>query len=98
MHPRDANRIPGVCEEKFKLKYMRIDSGGVLLGKFLRNKLVDNVTVIIMPHLTGGNTPKTIFYEEDLKSIDGIVSLGLVDTKTVKGNYVALTYKVLKDT
>jgi hypothetical protein len=51
-----------------------------------------------MPHLTGGNTPKTIFYEEDLKSIDGIVSLGLVDTKTVKGNYVALTYKVLKDT
>ncbi len=84
-----------ILESKYNIKKMRIDSGGVLLGKMLRKKLVNKITTVITPQLTGGNTPQSIFCEEDLKTIDEVIHLKLESYRQVKDNFMVLTYNIM---
>lgn len=79
----------------FAINVLRVDSGGGLAGALLRQGLVDEVSVIISPQLTGGISPKSIFVAPDLTSMDGVIDLQLLQHEVLEGNYVHLYYRVL---
>ena len=80
----------------YGVKVIRVDSGGILNGVLLRAGLVDEVSVIVDPCLTGGTTPRSMFVAPDLTSADGIIPLKLLHVEAVRGDSVWLRYEVVK--
>lgn len=94
----DLRAALGEIAEKFDIKTIRIDSGGVLAGAFLREGLVDEVSLLLSPQLTGGTSPKTIFVADDLDSVKDVVVLELKETRVVEGGHVWLQYRIVQRT
>ena len=80
--------------EQFGVKVVRVDSGGTLNGVLLREKLVDEVSVLIHPALVGGLTPRQIFRAPDLTAADQVLALKLVHFEKLDGDLVWLVYEV----
>lgn len=71
----DLSESIKILENQYQIKTLRIDSGGILLGKMLREKLVNRITTVIVPQLTGGSSPKTIYTADDLTNSNDVVAL-----------------------
>jgi 2,5-diamino-6-(ribosylamino)-4(3H)-pyrimidinone 5'-phosphate reductase len=84
-----------VLHDRFGIKTLRVDSGGILAGVLLRQGLVDEISVLISPQLTGGRSPHSIFVADDLASLTGVVDLKLVQHKLLNEDYVHLYYRVV---
>jgi len=82
----------------YKIKNVRVDSGGRLNGALLRKGLVDEVHVLIHPEMIGGSTTSSMFMADDLDSKDGIIALDLAHVRRPKPGLVWLRYKVRKST
>ncbi len=83
-------------QEKFGINVLRVDSGGILSGVLLRQGLIDEVSVVVSPQLTGGLTPKSIFVASDLTSFDDVIDLELLNYEVIDQNYVHMYYRVKK--
>ena len=81
---------------QYKVKVVRVDSGGTLNGVLLRAGLVDEVSVLISPYLVGGLTPRSIFRTNDLDSKSGVIKLKLNHIEELESNLVWLIYEVVK--
>ncbi|MBI5031348.1 MAG: RibD family protein [Chloroflexi bacterium] len=82
--------------ERYGVKTIRVDSGGVLNGVLLRAGLVKQVSVLINPTLVGGTSPRSIFTAPDLTSAEGILPLKLIHVENVRDDVVWLKYEVVK--
>lgn len=82
--------------EKFGVKKVRVDSGGILNGALLRAGLVNEVSVIFNPELVGGESPKTMFVAPDLSSAEGVIGLKLVHLEKLKEDYVWVRYQLVQ--
>jgi 2,5-diamino-6-(ribosylamino)-4(3H)-pyrimidinone 5'-phosphate reductase len=80
----------------FNIKVIRVDSGGTLNGILLRQGLVNEISVLIEPYLVGGDTAKSIFHEEDLKTPGGVINLKLTHHEKLEDQIIWLKYEVLK--
>lgn len=99
IHGEDRVDLHAALEElqaRFNIKVIRVDSGGGLTGALLRQGLVNEVSVIISPQLTGGTTPKSIYVAPDLKSLAGVIDLQLVKHEILDENFIHLYYRVIK--
>jgi 2,5-diamino-6-(ribosylamino)-4(3H)-pyrimidinone 5'-phosphate reductase len=85
-----------VLHSRHNTQRVRVDSGGILNGVFLREGLVDEVSVIVSPSLVGGTSPKTMFVAQDLESEEGVIPLILTSVETIRDRYVWLRYQVQK--
>ncbi len=91
--------------EKFKQEYdidkITIQSGGTMNSIFLREKLIDEISIVIAPALIGGkDTPtlidgKTLETDEDLKHVK---ALELISIDKLKHSFLHLKYKVINET
>ena len=81
-------------ESGFSIKTIRIDSGGILGGALLRAGLVNEISILYSPQLTGGESAKSIFRAPDAKSFEEIIDLELIKSEVVERNYVWTRYKV----
>ncbi|MBN1699922.1 MAG: RibD family protein [Spirochaetales bacterium] len=79
---------------KFNINTIRIDSGGILAGVLLRQRLVEELSIVVAPQLTGGESPKTIFTAEDLTSFEDVINLELIKTEMLENNYIWIRYKI----
>ena len=82
---------------KYNTQRVRVDSGGILNGAFLRQGLVDEVSVVVSPALVGGRSPKTMFVAQDLESEEGVIPLVLTSVQRIRDRYVWLRYQVRKE-
>lgn len=82
--------------ERHGVRTVRVDSGGTLNGSLLRAGLVDEVSVLVCPQLTGGASQSSIFRAPDLGSADGVIGLELTSSRKLKGGTVWLRYRVRK--
>jgi 2,5-diamino-6-(ribosylamino)-4(3H)-pyrimidinone 5'-phosphate reductase len=99
IYGEDHVDLPAALEalhEKFGINVLRMDSGGILAGVLLRQGLVDEVSVVVSPQLTGGLTPKSIFVAPDLRTFDDVIDLDLIRHEVIDQNYVHLYYRVNK--
>ncbi len=82
---------------RYGVERLRIDSGGILNGALLRAGLVDEVSILIAPCLTGGTSPNSIFQAPDLASPpEGNVPLRLVHLERMEGDVVWMRYEVVR--
>ncbi len=80
--------------QRYGVKVLRVDSGGVLNGVLLRAGLVDEVSVVTVPHLVGGETARSIFRAPGLASSDEALGLTLLHCERLKDDVVWLHYEV----
>ena len=82
----------------YSINTIRIDSGGVLGGILLRQKLVDEISIVYAPQLTGGKSPKTIYVAEDPESFNEVIDLEIIKTEVLENNYIWHRYKIINNT
>jgi 2,5-diamino-6-(ribosylamino)-4(3H)-pyrimidinone 5'-phosphate reductase len=80
--------------ERYGVETVQVDSGGTLAGAMLRAGLVDEVSLILAPMLTGGTSPRSIYRAPDLESAGGVIPLELLHVEAVEGEHVWLRYAV----
>ena len=62
-----------------------------------RAGLVDEVSVLILPTLVGGTSPRSIFVAEDLVSMEGAVDVELIASERPREDIIWLRYAVKRD-
>lgn len=90
---------------KMKLKYkaekITIQSGGTINSSWIRQGLIDHISIVIAPCLIGGKDTQSLIggeslhNEEDLKKIK---SLKLIKCEVLKNSYIHLFYDLIKET
>lgn len=90
----DLGQALELLAERFGVRRIRVDSGGVLNGVLLREGLVDEVSLLIQPCLVGGSSPRSLFRAPDLQHIAGLLELELVHVQSLDRGHVWLRYSV----
>ncbi len=87
---------------KLKSEYgvdrLTIQSGGTLNAEFIRNGLVDYVSLVIAPAMIGGKNTSTLMDGESLHTVgelNKIKALELEEVTKLNNSYIHLRYKVL---
>ena len=81
--------------ERYDIRQVRVDSGGILNGVLLRQGLVDEVSVLVYPELVGGVSPRSLFVAPDLTGGDGVIKLRLLETSSLRDGFVWLRYEII---
>jgi len=88
-------------KQDYGIDRVTAQTGGTLNSIFLRNKLIDKISIVVAPTLIGGkDTPSLI----DGKSLSSIKELGLIkalkltEVKKLNDSYLHLQYDVINDT
>jgi 2,5-diamino-6-(ribosylamino)-4(3H)-pyrimidinone 5'-phosphate reductase len=76
------------------VKVVRVDSGGTLNGALLRAGLVSEVSVLVQPQLTGGESPRSLYRARDLAADELPMDVELMSSRKLKGGTVWLRYRV----
>lgn len=78
-----------------------IQTGGTLNSIFLRNKLIDKISIVVAPTLIGGtDTPSLIDGKSlsSIKELSVIKALKLTEVKKLNDSYLYLKYNVVNET
>ncbi len=90
----DIRQALDALSDRYQTRRVRLDSGGILNGVFLRAGLVNEVSLVISPALVGGTSPMTMFVAPDLTSEEGVIPLTLMQIEKVKDRYLWVRYRV----
>lgn len=85
----------------YKIKRMTIQTGGTLNSIFLRNKLIDKISIVVAPTLIGGKDTPSLIDGKSLsfvKELSLIKALKLTEVKKLNDSYLHLKYDVINDT
>ena len=86
---------------EFGAKRMTIQSGSTLNSIFLRNKLIDKISIVVAPALIGGKDTASLIGGESLtstKELSEVKAMKLVAVTKLKNSYIHLNYKVINET
>jgi len=84
-------------KSEYSAERVTIQSGGSLNAEFLRNNLIDEVSIVITPALIGGGDTASLVDGESLvtdEDLNKIRSLELINVKQLENSYLHLRYKV----
>jgi 2,5-diamino-6-(ribosylamino)-4(3H)-pyrimidinone 5'-phosphate reductase len=81
----------------FDVKTVHVDSGGTLSGVLLRASLVDEVSLLIYPHLAGGARRRSFFRQQDLGGPEESIRLRLTHLERMRDDIVWLRYEVVRE-
>jgi len=85
---------------QYQAERVTVQSGGSLNSEFLRNNLIDEVSVVIAPCLIGGSQTATLVDGESLKTDQDLLKirpLKLLEVKPLEYSYLHLRYTVVND-
>lgn len=85
-------------KEVYGAKRVTIQSGGTLNAEFIRNGLIDYISLVIAPVMIGGRDTSSLMDGESLHSKDELLKLKPLKLQSVKkldNSYLHLIYKVL---
>jgi 2,5-diamino-6-(ribosylamino)-4(3H)-pyrimidinone 5'-phosphate reductase len=78
-----------------------IQSGGMINSSWIRQSLIDHVSIVIAPCLIGGKDTQSLIGGESLhneKDLEKIKSLQLIKCEVLKDSYIHLLYDVIQKT
>ena len=87
-------------KRKYNAERITIQSGGTLNSSWVREKLIDQVSVVIAPCLIGGINTQSLIGGESLHSksdLNKIRSLKLIKSEVLKNSYIHLVYDVINE-
>ena len=88
-------------KQDYGIESITIQTGGTLNAIFLRNKLIDRISIVVAPVLIGGKDTaslidgKSLSISDELKQIKG---LKLIESKQLNNSYLHLQYDVINET
>ena len=88
-------------KEDYHAKRITIQSGGTLNASWIREALIDSVSIVVAPCLIGGSTTQSLIggeslhTEEDLKKIK---ALKLIKCDILEDSYLHLQYEMINKT
>ncbi len=88
-------------KESYKINKLTIQTGGTLNAIFLREKLIDQIAIVIAPILIGGKDTPTLIDGNSLtstKELNLVKALKLIEVKKLKNSYLLLKYTVINNT
>jgi 2,5-diamino-6-(ribosylamino)-4(3H)-pyrimidinone 5'-phosphate reductase len=81
--------------QRFGVERVRVDSGGALNGALLRAGLVNEVSLMIVPVLAGGEAHVSFFRAPKLEGVEGLIDMKLLHVERLENDVVWLRYDVL---
>lgn len=94
----DLKEMLRKLKNDFDCERITIQSGGMLNGLFLREKLFDYLDIVVAPVLIGGKETTTLIDGESITKVDELSKLGILQLESVtplKDSYLRLRYKVI---
>lgn len=94
----DLSELLNVLHNEYKVDRLTIQSGGTLNEKFLREKLLDYVDIVIAPILIGGKDTSSLIDGKSLVSPDELNKLGVLKLEkcdVLEDSYIRLRYKIV---
>ena len=88
-------------KQDFGINRVTIQTGGTLNSIFLRNKLIDKISIVVAPTLIGGKDTPSLIGGKSLSSIRelaNIKALKLTEVKKLNDSYIHLKYDVIINT
>lgn len=88
-------------KQQYKAKRITIQTGGTLNAQWIRQGLIDNVSIVVAPCLIGGENTQSLIGGESLhtlQDLNKIKALKLIKNETLKNSYIHLRYKVINET
>ena len=88
-------------KQAYGIERVTIQTGGTLNSIFLRNKLIDKISIVVAPTLIGGKDTPSLIDGKSLSSIpelSNIKALKLTEVKKLNDSYLHLKYDVINDT
>jgi len=85
----------------YDIDKLTIQTGGTLNSIFLKNKLINKISIIIAPSLIGGKETSSLIDGNSFSSINDlkyIKALKLIEVKKLNNSYIHLKYDVINDT
>ena len=86
-------------KEDYGCDRITIQSGGIMNGMFLREKLFDYVDIVVAPVLVGGKDTSTLIDGESITAKEELDKLGvlkLIDCEKLEDSYIRLKYEVIR--
>lgn len=86
---------------QYDCERITIQTGGTLNARFLREKLLDYVDIIVAPVLIGGKDTSTLIDGESFTTFEDLDKLGVLkleSCETLNHSYIRLRYKVIGGT
>lgn len=94
----DLKELLKALKVQYEVNRLTIQSGGTLNERFLREKLFDNVNIVIAPILIGGKNTSSLIDGESIRTSSqlGLLSaLKLEECKILEDSYIQLKYTVI---
>lgn len=94
----DFNELFTKLKTEYGADKLTIQSGGTLNAEFVRDGLVDYISLVIAPVMIGGKDTSTLMDGESLHTVNElskIKALELEDITKLNNSYIHLKYKVL---
>lgn len=84
--------------KKYGAERLTVQSGGNMNGRFLREDLIDYVSVVVAPVLVGGRDTPTLIDGDAISlpsELSAIRPMELLECKVLNNSYIHLQYKVI---
>ena len=88
-------------KNEFSIDNITIQTGGELNNTFLRNNIIDKISIVIAPVLIGGKNTSSLIDGESLHTIHELINikaLKLEKANILKYSYIHLKYDVINET
>lgn len=88
-------------KNKFGIENLTIQTGGELNSIFLRNKLIDKISIVVAPALIGGKNTASLIDGQSLQSYEELINikaLHLEKAAVLENSYIHLKYNVINTT
>jgi 2,5-diamino-6-(ribosylamino)-4(3H)-pyrimidinone 5'-phosphate reductase len=82
--------------DRYGVRTVRVDAGGTLNGQLLRAGLVDEISLVVAPHLAGTAPAGPVHLVDGLAGGEA-PQLSLIDVQRLRGDHVWLRYAVTGD-
>jgi len=97
----DLSDLLSKMKSEYKAEKITIQSGGTINSSWIREGLIDHVSIIIAPCVVGGKNTQSLIGGESLHNendLKKIKSLKLIKSETLKDSYIHLLYDVVQET
>ena len=88
-------------KQDYGIDRVTIQTGGTLNSIFLRNKLIDKISIVVAPTLIGGKDTSSLIDGKSLTSVKElslINALKLTEVKKLNDSYLHLKYDIINNT
>lgn len=94
----DLAKMLSTLKTEYGCEQITIQTGGMLNGLFLREKLFDYIDVVVAPILVGGKDTSTLIDGDSLCNVEQLSKLGVLELESItplRFSYIRLRYKVI---